>query len=160
MANVRGFWVRAALIASLLVPVWFLVAALGTKFGLFPWTFGFGVMSGAKVVQPLLLGAAAFALIGLVLAFAVPPRRGRRAALAALLIPVLGLGYALFVRQTATALPPVHEASTDWTDPPSFSPAVLDARAKVPSNNAAQNSHSKATASRAAARTQTPPGKP
>ncbi len=136
MAMVRGVWVRLALLASLLVPVWFLVAALGTKFGLFPWTFGFGVMSGAKVVQPMLLGTAAFALIGLALALAVPPRRGRRAAFVALLIPVLGLGYAVYMRQTATALPPVHEASTDWADPPSFSQTVLEARAKLPGANA------------------------
>ena len=91
METVRDFWVRAALVVSLLIPVYFLVAALGTRFGLFDWTFGFvgmAVLWGTKV----LLGGAAFAFIGLLLAWFTPPRRGVATALLALLIPVAGLG--------------------------------------------------------------------
>jgi uncharacterized protein (DUF1499 family) len=134
MDKVRDFWVGAALFIALLVPVYFLAAALGTKFGLLDWRVGFGLMTfrwGALV----LIGAAGFALVGLLLAFFTPPRRGVIAAFTALLIPALGLGYALYVRQQATSIPPIHDISTDIIDPPAFSQAVADARAAVPDSN-------------------------
>ena len=133
MDTVRDFWVRAALIVSLLVPVYFMVAALGTRFGLFDWTFGFGGMAflwGKNV----LLGAAALAFIGLLLAWFTQPRRGVGAALLALLIPAAGLGggqYALLLSKQN----PIHDISTDLVDPPSFSGAVAAARANVNRGN-------------------------
>ncbi len=135
MAKVRGFWVRLALLASVLVLVWFLVAALGTKFGLLDWRVGFGMMT-FKFGPLLLMGSAAFALVGLLLALIVPPRRGRLIALVALLIPASGLGYALYVRQQASSIPPIHDVSTDLADPPGFTAAVVTARARVPGGNA------------------------
>lgn len=133
METVRDFWVRAALIVSLLIPVYFLVAALGTRFGLFDWTFGFvglAVLWGTKV----LLGGAAFAFIGLLLAWFTPPRRGVATALLALLIPVAGLGYGYYLR-TQAGQNPIHDISTDLVDPPAFSGAVTTARSRVTSGN-------------------------
>lgn len=134
MDKFRDFWVRAALFVALLVPVYFLAAALGTKFGLLDWRIGFGVMT-FRWGGLILIGTAAFALVGLLLAFFTPPRRGVISALIALLIPALGLGYALYVRQQATSIPPIHDISTDVLDPPVFSQAVVDARAAVPDSN-------------------------
>ena len=134
MANVRGLWVRLALLVSLLVPVWFLVAALGARFGLLDWRIGFGLMT-YKLSGPILLGALGFALIGLILALVVPPRGGRLLALVAVLIPALGLGYGLTAAKAAKAIAPIHDISTDLVDPPAFSPAVVAARAKVPGGN-------------------------
>lgn len=134
MGGFRDVWVRTALVVSLLLPVYFLVAALGTKYHLFPWTVGFGQMTfvwGPRVV----LGAAGLAFIGLLIALFTPPRRGIGAALIALLIPVLGLGYAFYVRQQASGVPMIHDISTDMIDPPSFSQTVIDARAAVPAGN-------------------------
>lgn len=134
MATLRDFMVRLALIVSLLVPVYFLVAALGTKFGLLDWRIGFGLMTfqlGAFV----LMGAAGLALIALLLALLASPRRGIVSGLLALLIPALGLGYAAYVRQQAQAIPPIHDISTDLVDPPAFSPAVIEARAAAPGVN-------------------------
>jgi uncharacterized protein (DUF1499 family) len=133
MATVRDFWVRAALIVSLLIPVYFVVAALGTRFGLFDWTFGFvgmAVLWGRNV----LLGGAALAFIGLLLAWFTPPRRGVWLALIALLIPAAGLGYGYYVRMQAQRNP-IHDISTDLTDPPSFSGAVATARERVTAGN-------------------------
>ncbi len=133
MDTVRDFWVRAALLVSLLVPVYFMVAALGTRFGLFDWTFGFvgmAIMWGPK----LLMGAAAFAFLGLLLAWFALPRRGVWMALLALLIPVAGLGYGFYVRAQA-AQNPIHDISTDLVDPPSFTGAVAAARANVTHGN-------------------------
>lgn len=134
MVNLRDFWVRAALILSLLVPVYFLVGALGTKFGLLDWRIGFGMMT-FQLGGSVLLGAGAVALIGLLLSVLVAPRRGALTALVALLIPALGLGYALYVRQQAQAIPPIHDISTDLIDPPGFSQSVAAAREAIGGND-------------------------
>lgn len=126
--------VRLALIASLLLPIYFLVASLGTKFGLFDWTVGFGQMTFVWGVR--VLGAAALlALIALLLALFVSPRRGIVSALIALAIPLAGVSYAAYVRNAAQGIPPIHDISTDLSDPPGFSQAVVDARAAVPQSN-------------------------
>lgn len=135
MAKVRGVWVRMALAASLLLVAWFLVGALGTKFGLLDWRVGFGLMT-FQLGPLLLMGTAAFAFIGLLLALIVPPRRGRLIALVALLIPAVGLGYGAYAAQQAGKVPPIHDVSTDLVDPPGFSDGVIAEREGVPGGNA------------------------
>jgi hypothetical protein len=134
MSAVRDFWVRAAFAVSLLIPVYFLVAAFGTKFGVLDWTVGFGAMTYVWGGRVLLVGAG-FAAIALLLALLVTPRRGVGLALLALLIPAAGLGCGYYVRSQAAAIPPIHDISTDLVDPPTFSPAVTAARAGVASGN-------------------------
>ena len=134
MAGLRDFWVRAALAISLLVPIYFLVGALGTKFGLLDWRVGFGLMT-FQLGGPVLLGAGAIALIGLALSALITPRRGAMSALIALLIPALGLGYALYVRQQAQSIPPIHDISTDLVDPPAFSQGVAATREAMGGND-------------------------
>ncbi|MBL8535908.1 MAG: DUF1499 domain-containing protein [Hyphomonadaceae bacterium] len=134
MGKFRDFIVRAALTLSLLVPVYFAVAALGTKFGLLDWRIGFGLMTFRFGIF-VFAGAAAFALLALLVALVAPPRRGVFAALLALAIPGAGMGYGAYVRQQAQAIPPIHDISTDLIDPPAFSQAVVAARAAVPGGN-------------------------
>lgn len=134
MEGFRDRWVTASLILALLLPVYFVVAAMGTRFHLFPWTIGFGQMTFVWGPR-LILGTAALAFIGLLIALFTPPRRGVPSALIALLIPVIGLGYAYYVRQHAMSVPPIHDISTDMIDPPAFSEAVVDAREAVPEGN-------------------------
>lgn len=134
MDKFRDFFVRMALALALLVPVYFLVAALGTKFGLMDWRFGFGQLtySWGKFV---LIGAFAVAVIALVMAYFTPPRRGLLLAFAALLIPASGLGYGLYVGKQAQSIPPIHDISTDLMEPPGFSDEVAALRAAVPGVN-------------------------
>jgi uncharacterized protein (DUF1499 family) len=127
MSKVRDVLVWLAVLVALAVPVYFAYAALGTKFGLHDWTFGFGQLTyqwGAKVM----MGAAGFAVLALIVAYFTPPRRGVMAALLALLIPAGGLGYGAYVRHQAQDIPPIHDISTDLEDPPAFSEAVVQAR--------------------------------
>lgn len=134
METFRNWFVRTALAVALLVPAYFLVAALGTKFGLFEWTVGFGQLTftwGPRV----LMGAAALGFVALLLALLVPPRRGAGLALVALAIPLLGLGYAAYVRNAAQGIPPIHDISTDLDNPPAFSESVVRARAAVANSN-------------------------
>jgi hypothetical protein len=135
MAGVRGFWVRAALVLSLLVPVWFAAAALGTKFGFIDWRVGLGQMT-FQLGPLIMVGALGFAVIGLLLALIVTPRTGWLSALIAVLIPAAGLGYGAYTLNSIKGIPPIHDVSTDLVDPPGFSKAVIDARAKVPGGNA------------------------
>jgi hypothetical protein len=124
---------RVALIVSLLLPVYFAVAALGVKFGAWPWQFGLGVM----IIQaglPVLGVALLLALAALVLSLVRRPRRGWAPALAALVIPLAALGYLASVRAKTADIPPIHDVSTDIADPPRFSAAVLAARSKASAN--------------------------
>lgn len=134
MARAKSILVWLALIASLALPVYFVAAAFGVKFGLLDWRVGFGLLT-FRLGPQLLMGAAALAALALLAALIVPPRLGRRLALLALLIPGLGLGYAAYVREQASAIPPIHDISTDWQDPPAFSEAVRAARAATPDVN-------------------------
>lgn len=136
MDKIRDGIVRAALALSALLPAYFLVAAMGVKFRLLDWRFGFGELTlgwGPK----LMIGAALVALVAFLLAAFVPPRRGLGLALIALLIPLGGLGYGLYVRQQAMGVPPIHDVTTDMIDPPGFSAEVMRARAAVPDGNGA-----------------------
>ena len=135
MVRFRDGLIRVGLVASLLLPVYFLIAALGTKFHLLEWRFGFGVLVLAGGAL-LLLIVFVLALLGLILAFVVKPRRGWRSALVALIVPVLGLGFAGSVIASARSIPPIHDISTDIQDPPTFSPAVVAARAAITGGNA------------------------
>lgn len=134
METLRTWWVRIALVVSLLLPVYFLVAALGTKFGYLDWTVGFVEMTITWGPR-LLMGASALALIGVLLALFVSPRKGVGPALIALVIPLAGVGYGMYVRKAAADIPPIHDISTDLDNPPAFSEAVVGARAAVENGN-------------------------
>ncbi len=134
MSSVRDFWARAALAISVLTPLYFVAVALAVKFGLVDWRFGFATLTLAW--GPLLIVfAAGFALVGLVLALLAPPRRGRRISLAAVLIPAVMLGYGVVLRAQAVTIAPIHDISTDLADPPAFSEAVVAARGRVAGGN-------------------------
>ncbi|MDP2213723.1 DUF1499 domain-containing protein [Phenylobacterium sp.] len=128
---------RFALILSLLLPVWFMVAALGVKFDLWSWRLGLGVL----IVQwgpRLLIGAFILAVVALVATLARSPRSGWRAALVALIIPVLGFGYLAYVRSQATAIPPIHDIATSPGDPPTYSAELLALREAAGANPVAE----------------------
>jgi uncharacterized protein (DUF1499 family) len=134
MSAVRDFWVRAALALSLLLPCYFAGAALATKFGLIDWRVGFGQLT-IGFGPPVILGALVVAVLGLLLALIISPRRGRRMALAALAPPLAAaIVVALFLR-AAQGAPPIHDVSTDLLDPPTFTAETLQERAAVPEGN-------------------------
>jgi len=137
MATVRDIWVRCALGLALALPVYFLTAALGVKFGMLDWRLAFGQMT-LQWGPLLLLGVLAFAVVGLLLALLVGrPRRGRRIALAAMVPPLAGVAFAAFTIAQTQGIPPIHDISTDLLDPPAFSAATLAERATTPGGNGA-----------------------
>lgn len=127
VAALRDGLVRGALLFSLLIPVFFAYAALGSRFGLHDWQFGLGVLM-RDVGPMLLIGGAGLGFVALGMALLIAPRRGAIAALIAILIPGLGLGYAAYIQRSAAAIPPIHDVTTNIADPPAFSPEQLAAR--------------------------------
>jgi hypothetical protein len=124
---------RVSLILSLLLPVYFMGAALGVKFGFWSWQVGLMkliVQFGLPLIGiTLLLG-----LVALVVTLIRKPRTGWAMALVGLLIPVLALGYLGSVRSKSADIPPIHDISTDIADPPAFSPKVMAARQATDAN--------------------------
>lgn len=118
---------RFALVLSLLLPFWFMGAALGVKFDLWSWRVGLGML----IIQwgpRLLIAALVVALVALVATLARAPRTGWRAALVALLIPAAGFGYLAYVRAQSADIPPIHDVTTNIEDPPIYSPALMTLR--------------------------------
>lgn len=134
LADWRNLWVRVAAALCLAAPALFLIAAFGTKFGVFSWAFGFTVLT-LQVLPLAALTALAAGLAALALAFLVKPMRFRRAMSFFLLGPVLVLGLCAQLAANAARAPPIHDVSTDLENPPGFSPLVAAERALIPGGN-------------------------
>lgn len=122
-----------ALLLAILLPVFFAVAALGTKFGLWGWRTGLATLTIGT--GPILIGIVALvALVSLILVVIRKPRTGWPLSLVALLVPV-GIFAALgFVRSQAAEIPPIHDVATDVENPPAFSQATMDMRDAAEAN--------------------------
>lgn len=129
----RPKFAALALALSLLVPVWFIVSALGVKFGLWTWQLGLGVLIVRWGVG-LVIAATLTAAVALLVVVLRQPHTGWQPALIALLIPVVGLGYLGWVRSQSSGIPPIHDVATDIADPPTPSAQLLAMRAKDAAN--------------------------
>ena len=138
---IRHIVVGLAATLAIVTPLFFAVAALGTKFGLWPWQFGLSTLTftwGPRLLMAALgLGVVALAMIVI---FRVvfgranaPTAGGWIAAFAAIAVGAGGLWFAADVRATAGELPPIHDVSTDRENPPQFSDAL--ARRRGPESN-------------------------
>ena len=119
--NGRAWWSRAVMIGGALAVALPLLAALGTRMGI--WNFKLGLLVWAI---GFLLGL--ISLVGGIAAVIVVLRRNRMAertgvfvgtTLAALVVGFLGLQFA-----GAGGVPPIHDITTDTSDPPNFDAAV------------------------------------
>jgi uncharacterized protein (DUF1499 family) len=131
MGGVRNFLVGAAVVLAVLLPIYFLVAAFGTKFRLLDWRIGFGLMTFQWGVL-VIMGAAGLSVLALLSTLLAKPRfKGALAALAALAVPAAGLGYGAYVKSQTQDIPPIHDVTTNMDDPPAFSAALVAQRAKT-----------------------------
>lgn len=131
-----GLVVGLAVAIGLVAPLLLLVAALGTKAGVIDWKFGFGVMARQWASTAAMVGVAT-GLVALLAAFTDFRRLGAPA-LIALVLPAAVLGGFFHLRQTAKAVPPIHDVSTDWNEPLGFSKTFM-ARARVDAANPVEN---------------------
>jgi uncharacterized protein (DUF1499 family) len=121
-----------ALLAFL--PLYFVVAALGTKFGVWGWQTGLMALTlGGGVI---LLGVVAVAaLISLIFALRAKPRSNGRMALAiiGLLVPAAAMVMIMAMGGKAGEHP-IHDVATDTANPPAFSAETMAAREKTGAN--------------------------
>jgi uncharacterized protein (DUF1499 family) len=125
----RTIFVTAGSVLAIFVPIWFLVAALGTKFGLWSWTVGLGKMTGGIGV-PLIGLLVVVTLVTSILTIFVKPRAGFGSLAGMWLVSLGATALALSVISSAKALPPIHDVSTNPTNPLTFSAKVLADRGK------------------------------
>ncbi len=121
-----------ALLAFL--PLYFAVAALGTKIGLWSWQTGLVSLSfGGGVI---LLGIVALAaLVSLIIALRTKPRRNGLLAVAIIGLLVPGAVFVMFsAARSAAGDNPVHDIATDTANPPAFSAETMAAREAAGAN--------------------------
>jgi Protein of unknown function (DUF1499) len=119
--NISGKLVFAAGLGSILAA---LIGALGSGWGLWPFTTGFTFLMGA-------MGLAAFAVIcGLIVGW-LQKRRGGGAPRAlryvGMLLGLAMMGWLLSYVYVARSVPAIHDISTDLADPPQFQTLALRA---------------------------------
>lgn len=124
------------LVLALLVflPVYFMVAALGTKIGL--WSWQTGLISLTVTAGVFVIGiVAVVALISLIIGLVKKPRRKFviGAGVLGLLVPGAMFGSLASTGGTAAANP-IHDVATDTADPPKFSPETMTARIESEAN--------------------------
>lgn len=134
MAQMRDWVVRLAFALSILLVGYFVVAALGVRFGYWGVAVGFGSLT-LRLGPMLAFGALALAAVAVLLALLVKPRRGTALALAAALLPAVLVGGLLQFRASAQGVPPIHDISTDLIDPPGFSAKVVAERTAQGANS-------------------------
>lgn len=124
-----------ALCASIFTVLWFAVAALGSKWGWWPWQVGLGQMTigTGPMIAMIALG---LSLIAQVIALIKAPRtQPFILALAATLIAAFCLMRLMGMGAQASSLPPLHDIQTNWDDPVQFSEAIMTARAEQGDTN-------------------------
>jgi hypothetical protein len=125
---------KLALGLTAFLPVYFMIAALGTKVGIWSYKIGLGLMVFQAGMW--ILGIVALAgLVSLILSLLHKPRSKPAVAIAtlALGLPIVFALWGMSVGKTAAANP-IHDVSTDTANPPEFSEATLAAREKAEAN--------------------------
>ncbi|WP_298918826.1 DUF1499 domain-containing protein [uncultured Algimonas sp.] len=132
--RLRRWILWAALALAILSPLWFMLAGLGAKWGLWSWRTGLGTMT--REIGPMLLAATlAAGLIALAAWFFIKPRKGLLIGLLAVAVPVLAFAYQRGVQAKAAELPFIHDITTDTQDPPVFGAAIMAEREATPGVN-------------------------
>ena len=115
------WWSKAILIGGVIGAALLPLGALGTKFGIWPFSGGFLLLAGGTVL-------AALAVLGGIIALIVANKKGlvgERPGIymgmfvGALVLALMGLQF-----NKARSVPPIHNISTDVSDPPAFDKIV------------------------------------
>ena len=132
--NLRRKIHKMALIFTLALPLWFMIAGLGSRFGLWSWQFGLGKMTRDWGPLILVLGL----IVGvtcLLLALFIRPRKGVSVSAMSIVLPVLLLAGLISTKNKTDKLPFIHDITTDTQNPPEFTDAILSERALVENVN-------------------------
>ncbi len=128
-------WHTKLVIALLIfLPLYFMVAALGTKVGLWSWVTGLvGMTFTAGVFVMGIVGVVA--LVSLIIGLIKKPRRKFVIAVAAIGVIMPAAMFAAFAATSGTAeANPIHDVATDTANPPAFSAETMRMRAQSEAN--------------------------
>lgn len=134
--KVRKWVLALTLLLTVLGPLTFIVAALGSKLGVWDWRFGLGTLT-REVGPKILFAGLVMSLISLILAFVMHPRKGFVIAIVGIVVPVAAFMNLQSVKTTVTSLPFIHDVTTDTQDVPNFGALIMAERAKVEGVNTA-----------------------
>jgi len=134
--KLRKLVLGLTLLLTVLGPLVFIFAALGAKFGLWDWRFGLGFLT-REVGPKVLMAGLVFALVSLIFAFVVKPRKGFVIGILGLIVPVAAFVNLQSVQKTVASLPFIHDITTDTQDVPQFGAVIMSERAKVEGVNTA-----------------------
>ncbi len=122
----RSWWARAILVGSVVALVLLFLGPVGTRLGV--WGFQTGLL---LIVPAAVLLAAIGLLVGLVSLFVSrkrgydgdPPALFTSIAICAVILVTMGMQF-----QKGTSVPAIHNISTDVSDPPQFTEAIVALR--------------------------------
>ncbi len=134
LARLKHWVLKLAMGLAAFIPVYFIVAAFGTKFGVWSWQFGFGQLTFSYGPKLMML-TFAVSVLAVILAFIVKPRQDWLVALLCVSVPLIGFGLGQNMRAKAGKLPPIHDITTDIKTPPVFSTAITTRRTKSKCSN-------------------------
>lgn len=125
---------KLTLALLVIAPLWFMMAAFGTKFGIWDWRFGLLTMT--IMAGPIVLGLLGLtALVALVLAIRSKPRRMVPLAVAVVALFAVGAVFGLMGSLGGKAAAnPVSDIATDTGNPPVFSADTMKARTEGKAN--------------------------
>ncbi len=125
----REVVLRLTKILVIVAPLTFIVAGLGTKIGLWNWTFGLLTIT-QKLGPILLIATGVMAVLSMLLA-AFTPKKGFWLGAFVMIIPLFGMGQLLNVKNKVESLPLIHDITTDTQNVPTFTEAIISERNKV-----------------------------
>ena len=126
LSKLQGISLVIALAVAIGSVLWFLVAALGVKFGVWPFTVGLQMsFQGGLIVTSI---AFIVALITLFIQIIKRPRRGAIPAIVLVIFTMLVGGRLGGSIREVQGLPPIHDVQTDWDNPIQFPTAHLEER--------------------------------
>jgi uncharacterized protein (DUF1499 family) len=108
---------RITLVLCVLVVLAMALSGLGTRWGLWEWFTGLGILRRSTQIA---LGLGVWGLVLLVIAIVQRTRRDIVVLAHALVLVLIPLGYVGWHYQTARSVPPIHDITTDPDDPPEF----------------------------------------
>ena len=120
-------YLRIALLIAVLPIISIVVGAVATKTGLLDWKLGFGLLT-FKGPPMIALLSVATGVIGLVVALMAGIKDLWLRAAAPLVVTLVVMGGFMGLKSVATSVPPIHDVATDWSEPLTFSAAVMTAR--------------------------------
>lgn len=125
---------KLAAALTVLLPLYFMIAALGTKIGLWSWVTG--LISLTVGAGPFLLGiVGVVALVSLIIGLIKKPRSKLVIAIGAIGVVVpLSMFTVLASMGGKASENPIHDIATDTANPPEFSAETLAARAEAEAN--------------------------